>query len=141
MTPGCRSGIAESWSTNGGRSDDVQCQQRDRWYTVNEKNIGPKTDPCGKSQGNNAGTSSYSAFSLFRVSAFRFQYPRSPVLCVFSLYSFRLHVFSYNITPPQLRSSYRSVPTHLHLPWYHYCIFWDRRRQVKGDRLDMTRKI
>ena len=35
--------------------------------------------------------------------------------CFFSLYSFLLHVFSYNITPPQFRSSYRSVSTHFHV--------------------------
>ena len=31
------------------------------------------------------------------------------------LYSFLLHVFSYNITPPQFRSSYLSVSTYFHL--------------------------
>ena len=32
-----------------------------------------------------------------------------PVLCFFSRYSFLVHVFSYNITPPQFRTSYISV--------------------------------
>ena len=50
----------------------------------------------------------YSAFFLFAVGTSCFQSPRSPVLCFFYLYSFLLHVFSYNITSPQLRSSYLS---------------------------------
>ena len=45
-------------------------------------------------------------FSLFWISASSFQSPRSPVLCFFSLYSFLLRVFSYNITPPQFQSSF-----------------------------------
>ena len=36
------------------------------------------------------------------------------VLC-FYLYLFLLHVFSYNITPPQVWSSYLSVSSHFHL--------------------------
>ena len=38
------------------------------------------------------------------------QTPCSPVLCFFSLYSFLLHVFSYNITPPQFWSSHLQPP-------------------------------
>ena len=41
-----------------------------------------------------------------------FQSSRSPVLCFFYFYSFLLHDFSYNIAPPQFRSSYLSVSTH-----------------------------
>ena len=37
--------------------------------------------------------------------------PRSPV---FSLYSFLLHIFSYNIAPPQFWSSYLSASTIFH---------------------------
>ena len=33
-------------------------------------------------------------------------------------------VFSYNITPPQFWSSYLSVSTHFHLPFYHCYIFF-----------------
>ena len=40
-----------------------------------------------------------------------FQSPCSPVLCFFYLYSFLIHFFSYNITPPQFRSSYLLVYT------------------------------
>ena len=49
-------------------------------------------------------------------SAHRIFTPRSPVLCfyVYSILSF-VHVFSYNITPPQFRSSYLSVSTHFHV--------------------------
>ena len=50
----------------------------------------------------------------FGVATWSFQSPRSPVLCIFYLYSFLLHVFSYNITPPQFRSSYLLVSTHFH---------------------------
>ena len=67
-------------------------------------------------------TSSSSAFSLFRVGASSFQSPSSPVFCFFYLYLFLLHVFSYNITPPQFRSSYLLVSTHFHLPCSHYYI-------------------
>ena len=63
------------------------------------------------------------AFSLFGVGASSFQSTSSPVLCFFYLYN----VFSYNITPPLLRSSYLSVSTHFHisamfssLPLPHY---------------------
>ena len=59
--------------------------------------------------------SSSSAFSLFGVGASSFQSPRSPVLCFFYLYSFLLHIVSYNNAPPQLRSSYISVSTHFHV--------------------------
>ena len=52
---------------------------------------------------------------LFGVGASSFQSPRSPILCFFYLYMFLLHVFSYNITPPQFRSSYLSLSTHFHL--------------------------
>ena len=55
------------------------------------------------------------SFSLFGVGASNFQSPRSPVLCFFYLYSFLLHVFSYNITTPQFRSFYLSVSTHFHV--------------------------
>ena len=44
------------------------------------------------------------AFSLL-VGASSFQSPRSPALRFFYLYLFLLRVFSYNITPPQFRSS------------------------------------
>ena len=54
------------------------------------------------------------AFSLFGIGASNFQSPCSPVLCFFHLYSFLLDVFSYNITPPQFRSSYLLVSTHFH---------------------------
>ena len=57
--------------------------------------------------------SSSSAFSLFGVGASSFQTPRSPVLCFFYLYLFLLHLFSYNITPPQFWYSY---PPHLRCP-------------------------
>ena len=57
----------------------------------------------------------FSILSLFVVGASSFQSPRSPILCFFYRYSFFLHVFSYNITPPQLWSSYLSVSTHFHL--------------------------
>ena len=67
-----------------------------------------------------AESSSYSAFSLVGVGASSFQYPRSPVLCIFYLYSCLLHFFSYNISPPEFRSYYISVSTHFHLPCYHY---------------------
>ena len=54
--------------------------------------------------------------SLFRVGgASSFQSPHSPVLSFFYLYLFLLHVFSYNITPPQFRSTYLSVSTHFHV--------------------------
>ena len=56
------------------------------------------------------------AFSLFVVSALSFLSPCSLVLCFFYLYYFLLHVFSYNITPPQFRSSNLSVSTHCRLP-------------------------
>ena len=59
--------------------------------------------------------SSYLAFSLFGVGASSFQSPCSPVLCFFSLYSFLLHVVSYNISPPQFRSSSLLVSTHFHV--------------------------
>ena len=36
--------------------------------------------------------------------------------------AFLLHVVSYNITPPQFRSSYLLVSTHFHLPCSHYCL-------------------
>ena len=39
------------------------------------------------------------------------------------LYFVLPHVFLYNITPPQFRSSYLSVSTHFHLPCSHYYIF------------------
>ena len=57
----------------------------------------------------------FSILSLFVVGASSFQSPRSPILCFFYLYSFLLHVFSYNITPPQLWSSYLSMSTRFHL--------------------------
>ena len=41
----------------------------------------------------------------------------------FSLYSFLLHIFSYNIAPHQFRYSYLSVSTHFHFPCSHYSIF------------------
>ena len=69
-------------------------------------------------------SSSSSAFSLFGVGASSFQSPRSPVLCFFSRYSCLIHVFSYNITPPQFRSSYLSVSYHFHVPRSHYYIFF-----------------
>ena len=53
-------------------------------------------------------------FCLFGVGASSFQSPHSPVLCCFYLYLFLLCVFSYNITPPQFRSSYLSVSTLFH---------------------------
>ena len=64
-------------------------------------------------------TSSSLAFSLFGVWTSIFQCPRSPVFCSFYLYSFLLHVFSYNITPSQFR-----CPTHFHLPCSHCYIFF-----------------
>ena len=57
---------------------------------------------------------SYSAFSLFVVGASS-QFPHCLVLCFFYLYSFLLHVFSYNITPPLIQSSYLSVSTHFYV--------------------------
>ena len=57
--------------------------------------------------------SSSSVFSPFGVGASSFQLPRSPVLCFFSLYYFLLRVYSYNITPPQFRSSFISVSTQI----------------------------
>ena len=59
--------------------------------------------------------SSSSSFSLFGVGTTNFHSPRSPLLCLFSRYSGLLRVFSYNITPPQFRSSYLSVSTHFHV--------------------------
>ena len=41
--------------------------------------------------------------------------PYSPVLCFFTLYSFLLCFFSYNIHPPQYWSSCLAVLTHFHL--------------------------
>ena len=61
------------------------------------------------SQHTNLNSSSL-AFPLFGIGATSFQFPRSPVLCFFSLYSFLPRVFSYNITPPQFWSSYLSCP-------------------------------
>ena len=58
--------------------------------------------------------SSSSDVALFQVGGSSFLSPRSPVLCFFYL-NFLLHVISYNITPPQFRSSYLSVSTHFHL--------------------------
>ena len=49
------------------------------------------------------------------IGASSFQSPCSPVLCFFYPYSFLLHVFSYNITPPQFRSSYLPMSTNVHL--------------------------
>ena len=69
-------------------------------------------------------------FPLFGVGPSSFQYPRSPVLCFFYLYLFLLHVFSYNITPTQFRSSYLSVSTHFHLPCSHYYIFFSLSRHM-----------
>ena len=63
----------------------------------------------------NSLSSSSSAFSLFGVGASSFQSPRSLVLCFSYLYFFLLHVFSYNITPPQFWSSYLSMSTHFHV--------------------------
>ena len=64
----------------------------------------------------------YLFFGLFPIcfGASSFQSPPSPVLSFFYLYSFLLHVFSYNITPPQFWSSY----LHFHLPCSHYYIFF-----------------
>ena len=62
---------------------------------------------------------SSSVFSLFAVGASSFQSARSPILCLFYLYSFLLHVFSYNIVPPQ----YLSFGVHP-LPSSHYYIFF-----------------
>ena len=59
--------------------------------------------------------SSSLAFSLFGVVTSSFHSPRSPVLCFLFLYLFLLHVFSYNTTPPQFRSSYLSVSTDFHV--------------------------
>ena len=54
-------------------------------------------------------------FPYFEVGASSFQFPHSPVSC-FYLYSFLLHIFSYNITPPPFRSSYLSVSIAFHVP-------------------------
>ena len=43
-------------------------------------------------------------------------------MCFFYLYSFLIHVFYYNTSPPQFRSSYLSVSTRFHLPCSHYRI-------------------
>ena len=45
-------------------------------------------------------------------------------MCFSYLYSFLLHVISYNLTPPHFRSSYVAVSTYFHLPWCHYYIFF-----------------
>ena len=44
--------------------------------------------------------------------------------CASSILLLLLHVFSYNITPPQFLSSCLSVPTHFHLPCSHCYIFF-----------------
>ena len=55
------------------------------------------------------------SFPYLGVGASRFHSPLSPVLCFFYLYMFLLYVFSYNITPPQFRSSYISVSIHFNI--------------------------
>ena len=50
-------------------------------------------------------SSSSSPLCLFGAGVPSFPSPRSPVMCFFYLDLFLLHVFSYNITPPQFRSS------------------------------------
>ena len=55
-------------------------------------------------------STSSSAFSLFGVGASSFLSPRSPVLCFFHIYLFLIHVFFYNITPPQFGSSFCGQP-------------------------------
>ena len=42
--------------------------------------------------------------------------------CFFSLYVCLLHVFLYDITPPQFCPTYLSVSTHFHLSCSHYYI-------------------
>ena len=55
-------------------------------------------------------------YLLSGVGASRLHSPHGSVFkCFFSLSSFLLHVFSYNITPPHFRSSYLSLSTHFHL--------------------------
>ena len=46
---------------------------------------------------------------------FNLHSPPSPVLRFICLYFFLIHVFTYNITRLQFRSSYLSVSTHFHL--------------------------
>ena len=58
---------------------------------------------------------SHSAISLFGVGASSFHSQLSPVLCLFSLCSFLLCVFLYNISPPQCWSSYLSVYIHFYV--------------------------